>query len=73
VVVNSDMGISDAQSVWLEELFTSPVVFWDSADHGLVRIMIATTSYQIRKNQTDGMYHIELEFRYTYSRTRQRG
>ena len=52
IKLNSDW-ITETQSIWLEELFTSPEIILDDATHGLIPINITETKYTQRQHKTD--------------------
>lgn len=64
--------ITDAESVWLEELVTSPQVYVDDATHGLVAINIIDTQYEKKKVENLKTFNLRLTFEYSYVRNRQR-
>lgn len=63
--------INEDQSVWLEELITSPDIRLDDATHGLVPINIVETNYVQRQHKTDKIFNLEINIQYTFSETRQ--
>ena len=76
--LNSDW-ITEDQSLWLEELLTSPEVYlYDSRMslrteniHGLVPVNIVDTNYTQRKHVTDRLFNISIEIQYTFRENRQ--
>lgn len=69
LVLNSDW-ITEAQSTWLEELVTSPIVYWDN-NSTLIPINIINSSYDIKKTENEKMFNLVLETEFTYNRYRQ--
>lgn len=63
--------ISEADSTWLEELCTSPVIFHDHPTYGRVAINITDTSYDRKQWLTDKLFNLELTFQYSDDRYRQ--
>lgn len=71
IIVNSDW-ISEAQSIQLEELATSPIIYLERSPTSFVAVNIANTSYDIKTFINDRrLFNITLELKYTYSRYRQ--
>jgi len=70
IKVNSDW-ISEADSTWLEELFTSPVIFHDHDTYGNIPINITDTSYERKKWVTDKLFNLEISFQYSDDKYRQ--
>lgn len=64
--------ITDAESVWLEELVTSPQVYLDDTTHGLIAINIIDTGYERKEVATSKAFNLKLTFEYSYVRSRQR-
>jgi hypothetical protein len=70
--ISSDW-LTDAESAWLEELVSSPVVFHDHPTHGLIAVNILNATFEPRKSVNDKIVNLLITFEYTYNRTRQRG
>lgn len=70
VILNSDW-ITEAQATWLEELITSPEVYYDDGTN-LFAINITNSGYERRKRINDKNFNLTLEFEYSYNRYRQR-
>ena len=68
--VQSDW-ITEAQSVWLEQLVSSPDVYVYEGSN-LVAVNIVDTNYQTKYVSNDQLFNLSLSFRYNYNRTRQR-
>lgn len=64
--------ITGDESIWLEELITSPEVYLDDATYGLVSINVNSTSYDIKQTETEKLFNLRLTFTYSYDRFRQR-
>ena len=70
IKVTSDW-VSEATTLWLEELLTSPVIYLDDATHGLIAINPIDTKYIRKQWRTDGLHNLEFTFQYSYDRFRQ--
>lgn len=70
LVLNSDW-ITESESVWLEELITSPVIFHE-LNGVLVPVSITDSVYQSQKRINNKIFNLRIEFRYSFSRYRQR-
>lgn len=68
--VQSDW-ITQAQSVWLEQLFTSPDVYVYSGTD-LIAVNIIDSSYQTKYEASEQLFNLSLSFKYNYNRVRQR-
>jgi len=62
--------ITEAESEWLLDLFTSPVVY--AYDGTLVAVNIDTTNYEVKKHIQDNAFLIELDMTYSFESKRQR-
>jgi len=72
IKLNSDW-INEDQSVWLEELLTSPEIYHDDDTHGLVPVNIVETNYVQRQAKTDKIFNLSVSIQYSFSETRQGG
>lgn len=70
ITVVSDW-ITEAESAWLEELFTSPDIYLDRSGVE-IPINIATTSYETKQTAIGKLFNITVEYTYSYNRYRQR-
>lgn len=70
ILLNSDW-ITETQSVWLEQLVSSPEVYHDDPDNGLVAINIVESSYERKQHVTDVLFNLQLTFEYSYDRYRE--
>jgi hypothetical protein len=70
--INSDW-ISEAESNWLLDLFDSPEVYLEYSVSRLAGINILNKDYQKKKKVNQKLFNIELEFEYSFEKTRQRG
>ncbi len=68
--VQSDW-ITEAQSVWLEQLVTSPDVYVYSGSD-LIAVNIIDSSYQTKYEASEQLFNLSLSFKYNYNRVRQR-
>ena len=71
IKLNSDW-ITESQSIWLEELLTSPEIYLDDATHGLIPINIIDTKYTQRQHKTDKVFNLVIDFQYSFNERRQR-
>lgn len=69
--IQSDWISQEYQNV-LEQLVTSPVVYWDNDTYGLVSVNVTTDSFEWKKNKTTKMIQLQLEFEVGFDRYRQR-
>lgn len=69
--INSDW-LTDEESEWLEQLITSPLVWWER-DSQLIPINITATSYESKKAVTDMTFNLVVDFELTYTNQMQRG
>jgi len=69
LILNSDW-ITESESTWLEELVTSPVVYWDN-DGTLIPIEIINSGYERKKVENEKMFNLVIEAEFTYTRNRQ--
>lgn len=60
LTVNSDW-ITDAESVWLKELITSPIVFMERAGV-LIPISITESKYKTNKKVNDRLFNLQVTF-----------
>lgn len=63
--------INDAQSEWLEELLTSPVVYWEVNSTTLRAINIVDSGYEVKYSHKDKVFNLELTFEETFDYTSQ--
>ena len=63
--------ISEDEAVWLEELLTSPVVFWEVDYQTLKAINILDNAYEVKYSHKDKVFNIELTFEETFDYTSQ--
>lgn len=71
VKLNSDW-ISESQSAYLKELWSSPIIYMD-VDGSLVPVKIVNNSYQTKRKYNSPLIQISFDLKYTHSNTRQRG
>ena len=62
--------ITEAESEWLLDLFTSPVVY--AYDGTLVAVNIDATTYEVKKHIQDNAFFIEVDMSYSFESKRQR-
>lgn len=60
LTVNSDW-ITEAESIWLKELITSPIVFMEVGS-GLVPISISETKYKFSKKVNEKIFNLQVTF-----------
>jgi len=71
ISINSDW-ISEEQSLLLEQLATSPVIYLERSSTSFVSVNITNTNYDIKKFLDDRkLFNISFDIEYTYSRYRQ--
>ena len=71
ISINSDW-ITEAESLLLEELATSPVIYLERSVSDFVAVNITNSSYEIKKFLTDRkMFNVSFDIEYSYSRYRQ--
>lgn len=63
--------VTEAEAIWLEELFSSPDVFIDKSGVS-VPINIVSSSYETKQTALVKLINITIEYTYSYSRYRQR-
>jgi hypothetical protein len=68
--VQSDW-ITEAQSIWLEQLVTSPDVYVYSGND-LIAVNIVDSNYATRYEANDQLFNLTINFKYNYNRVRQR-
>ena len=71
IKLNSDW-ITEDQSVWIQELFSSPDIKMEDDSGNLIPINIIDTQYTQRKHNTDKIFNIEVSIQTTFTETRQR-
>lgn len=54
--------VSDAEATWLEELMTSPIVYWEQSPTVKVPINITDSAYEVRYSHKDKVFNVELGF-----------
>lgn len=69
LILNSDW-ITEETYQWLEELVSSPVVYWDN-DSVLIPMTVSTSSYERKKQVNDKIFNLTIELEFTYDRYRQ--
>jgi hypothetical protein len=70
ITINSDW-ITEAESIWLEQLVTSPDVYiYDGSD--LVSVNITESAYQTRYEASQQLFNLVISFTYSQNRKRQR-
>lgn len=72
IKVKSDW-IKEETYTWLEELITSPEVYLDHSEHGLIPVNIQNIGYDFKQDAQDQLFNLEIEFEYSFDRYRQRG
>jgi len=65
--------MNDADAIWMEELFTSPVVYYENSSNELIPITITSNEYEQKKSQNIKLINYELEFSFAQTNSRQRG
>jgi len=71
ISINSDW-ISEEQSILLEQLATSPVIYLERSATNFVAVNITNQNYEIKKYLDDRkLFNLSFDIEYTYSRYRQ--
>lgn len=71
ISINSDW-ISEEQSILLEQLATSPVIYLERSATDFIAVNITNTNYEIKKFLDDRkLFNLSFDIEYTYSRYRQ--
>lgn len=70
VMLESDW-VTEAQLIWLEELVTSPDVYYDDGT-ALIPINITTSSFERKKQVNKHLFNLQIEYTLSYDRYRQR-
>jgi hypothetical protein len=63
--------LTDEYSVWLEELASSPDVYYSDNAGNYYSIVIKDAEYSLKKTATDKLFNLELSFELNYNRYRQ--
>jgi len=71
ITLNSDW-ITDAQAIWLKELFMSPSVLLDDGSD-VYAVKVTDTSYESKQKVNDRVFNITINLEYSYQDIRQRG
>lgn len=64
---------SDSYAAWLEELATSPEVYYEFSPEVMLPVNITDQTYQIGKKQNTKLINLQLNFTFSYEKQRQRG
>lgn len=71
ISINSDW-ISEEQSILLEQLSTSPVIYLERSATDFIAVNIANTNYETKKYLDNrSLFNLSFDIEYTYSRYRQ--
>jgi hypothetical protein len=71
ISINSDW-ISEEQSILLEQLATSPVIYLERSSTNFIAVNITNQNYEIKKYLDDRkLFNLSFDIEYTYSRYRQ--
>jgi hypothetical protein len=70
ITINSDW-ITEAESIWLEQLVTSPDVYIYDGNN-LVSVNITDSSYQTKYEASQQLFNLVVSFTYSQNRKRQR-
>jgi hypothetical protein len=71
IKVQSDW-VKENTHEWLFELISSPQVYVEDSTYGLVSVNITNNQYDYKQEKTDKLFNIEIEFRYSFDKYRQR-
>lgn len=71
ITINSDW-ISEEESLLLEQLATSPIIYLERSANDFVAVNILNSSYEVKNYLTDRkLFNVTFEIEYSYSRYRQ--
>lgn len=70
IQLNSDW-ITESEAAWLEELVSSPEIYWDN-DNELVAVNIVNTTYEKKQRNTDKVFNLVIDITMAQNRYRQR-
>lgn len=70
LLVYSDY-LSEAEALWLNELYTSPVIFQE-LNGSLIALKCVETKFEEKKKVNERLFNIRMNFDYTYINQRQR-
>jgi len=65
--------VTEDEAAWLEELFHSPVVYLDDDTHGLLAVNVTKTSTERKTHANDKPINIQMELKFAFNNSRQRG
>lgn len=71
LVINSNW-ITDSESIWLEELLTSPITYMETSQ-GIEVVNVTDSAYEVKKRVNDKLFNLTITLEKTYTKTRQRG
>lgn len=71
IKVKSDW-VDESTQNWLQELITSPEVYYDDPTHGLVAVQVVMSKFDIKQTAQDKLFNLEIEYEPAYNRYRQR-
>lgn len=71
MLLNSNW-ITEAESIWLEELVTSPSIYMEIGGQ-IQAVNITDSGYEVKKTVNDKLFNLQLTIEKTYIKTRQRG
>jgi len=64
--------LSDAESLWLQQLITSPEIYIDDATNGLIAVTCKASKMDTKTRLNDKLFNLELDIELSYNRYRQR-
>jgi histidinol-phosphate/aromatic aminotransferase/cobyric acid decarboxylase-like protein len=71
ISINSDW-ITEQESILLEELATSPVIYLERSATNFIAVNVTNTNYEIKKYLDNrSLFNLSFDLEYTYSRYRQ--
>lgn len=65
--------VSDEVATWLEELFTSPEVYYENSSNELIPVIINNSEYEEKKKANIKLLNYEIDISFAHSNERQRG
>lgn len=64
--------LTDAESLWLQQLITSPEIYIDDTTHGLIAVNCIASKMDTKTVLNDRLFNLEIDIEYSFNRYRQR-
>lgn len=71
IKITSDW-LTDEEMIWMEELLSSPDVYYEDSNNNLVAINMRDVSFEVKKKQNEKLQNLELTFTNSVANYRQR-